>query len=77
MAVKVVAVEVIHTVTTTSWSPLDCEGIIASVVNLPDASVAIGSGSGTETPSKVKDAMLVKGRNPEPVTVTAWPGSAD
>jgi len=28
-------------------------------------------------PLKVKDAMLVKGGNPEPVTMTTWPGSAD
>ena len=53
------------------------EGINASVVNSPDASVAIGNGGNAETPLKVNDALLVKSGNPEPVTMTTWPGSAD
>ena len=56
---------------------MDREGINTSVVNSPDASVAIGNGGSTEMPPKYKDAKLVKGVNPEPVMVTVCPGSAD
>ena len=77
MTVNVAVVEVLPTVTTTIWSPLGSAGINTSVVNSPDASVAIGNGGSTEMPPRVKDAIVVKGGNPVPVMVTHSPGSAD
>ena len=65
------------TVATSSWSPLGSENINTSVVNSPDALVeGLGDGHKIMVPN-VRDAMLVKGGNPEPVMVTTCPGSAD
>jgi len=68
---------VLPTVATSSWSPLGSENINTSVVNSPDALVeGLGDGHKIMVPN-VRDAMLVKGGNPEPVMVTTCPGSAD
>ena len=76
MTVKVVVVEVTPTVATSSWSPLGNKGINTSIVKSPDALVGHGYGS-TKTVPNVRDSMLVKGGNPDPVMVTTCPGSAD
>jgi hypothetical protein len=76
VTIKVAAVEVTPTATTTSWSPLGSEGINTSIVKSPDALVGHGYGS-TKTVPNVRDSMLVKGGNPDPMMVTTCPGSAD
>ena len=75
MTLKVVVVEVPPTVTTTSWSPLGSEGINTSIVKSPDTLVGHGYGSTKMVPN-VRDSMLVKRGNPEPVMVTTCPGAA-
>ena len=57
MTVKVVAVEVLPTVTTTSWSPLGSENINMSVVNSPDALVE-GFGDGSTEMLPIPDALM-------------------
>ncbi len=77
MTVKVVVVELTPTVATSSWSPLGSENINTSVVNSPDALVeGLGDGHKKMVPN-VRDAMLVRGGNPDPVMVTTCRGSAD
>jgi len=76
VTVKVVVVEVTPTVATSSWSPLGNKGINTSIVKSPDALVGHGYGS-TKTVPNVRDSMLVKGGNPDPMMVTTCPGSAD